>query len=481
MAESNRMGRTGAVTADGEQQTGGRPTPAVIVLLALTVLMTVASGCSLLSSDDQADPPPMGPLDGDVELALAALEDCRQSSDGSSVAVVWLSVDVTEAQIDETEAVLSALPSVQSLRYIDADETYRDFQEYFRDDPEIIDLVKPEQLPTSFELVVDSPDFADTDGPELMELEGVDDVESERSPGACDEQESAVTQACAASGFDLRPKALWIWMATGQNTGDSAALEAVLEDSTIGESYTFRSGEEVLNQIAGYLDADLPEDRVDFGVDSDEQAPLAAFVVTVAATAEPEQIDQLAAEFRAMETFNDVGLAWDSTTDICTVDALLACRAAPQPDSGFEALIWMRPGVSPAQVQAVAVELDSLGDSVEYRYIDAEETYEEFRVYWADDSEVLDLVEPESLPTSFEVFVTPGAIDQTTSTGTPIDLGSRFEPLDGVDSVELMPCSAETDAVTRQCEAVYPVPMLDIRPTIIHNYCDPGRILPIGG
>jgi cell division transport system permease protein len=93
--------------------------------------------------------------------------------------IVWLDVGVEDEQIESTNDFLQKSPYVQSTRYVDQEETFEEFQSYFSDEPEILELVEPGQLPTSF---VVTPQDADVESiraiaDEIKILAGVDDVE----------------------------------------------------------------------------------------------------------------------------------------------------------------------------------------------------------------------------------------------------------------------------------------------------------------
>lgn len=117
-------------------------------------------------------------------VAVAEQPDVRPVLAGPSRYVVWLEVGVTDGGVAAIDQALAAHPLLLSSDYIDQDETYEDFKEYFADEPEILDLVEPDQLPTSFVVMLDLGDDetaaierhlafeSDVEG-----LLGVDDVE----------------------------------------------------------------------------------------------------------------------------------------------------------------------------------------------------------------------------------------------------------------------------------------------------------------
>jgi cell division transport system permease protein len=93
--------------------------------------------------------------------------------------IVWMDVDVQQEQVAATRDFLLRSPYVNRATYVDKEETFADFTRYFADEPEILELVEPEQLPTSFEVV---PEDAEVEtiqaiSEEIEILAGVDEVE----------------------------------------------------------------------------------------------------------------------------------------------------------------------------------------------------------------------------------------------------------------------------------------------------------------
>ncbi|MEL6981853.1 MAG: permease-like cell division protein FtsX, partial [Actinomycetota bacterium] len=308
----------------------------------MTLLVTL-SGCSVLDSGD--DPAPaQGSLDGPVEQAYAAYEACQGAPTSFSV---FLVVGVGAEQVDDAAAALSALPSVTSARYLDVDETYRDFVEFFSDEPEITELVLPEQLPTSFEIEVDDPDFVTVHGPGLTALDGVDSIEPRDVSIACPEEREAVTSACAEIDADQRPTVLWVWLPgpAPESTDAPADLQAVLDRSAIVTSTTYQSAEASVEAVSDEAEFEAPQDLL-------PEFPW-SYLVTVRADTDPTAVEALISDLDALATVDSVGVGWDTTTDICTVQALLACRANPAPENATEVKIWLDVGVTAADVEAV--------------------------------------------------------------------------------------------------------------------------------
>lgn len=93
--------------------------------------------------------------------------------------IVWMDVDVTPEQIEATDNILQDSPFVKRYEYVNQEETFLEFQEYYADEPEILELVEPDQLPTSFKVVPQDADveFIQALGVEIEQEPGVEDVE----------------------------------------------------------------------------------------------------------------------------------------------------------------------------------------------------------------------------------------------------------------------------------------------------------------
>jgi hypothetical protein len=70
-----------------------------------------------------------------------------------------------------------------------------------------------------------------------------------------------------------------------------------------------------------------------------------------------------------------------------------------------EALVWLDPAATAAEIDAVGAWLRSRQGVVELAFFDQQATYAEFLRYYADQPEVRTLVAPEQLPTSYRLAV----------------------------------------------------------------------------
>ncbi len=93
--------------------------------------------------------------------------------------IVWLDVGVEQEQIEATSDFLQSSPFVRSIRYVDQEATFDEFQNFYADEPEILELVESDQLPTSFIVTPNDANvaFIQSLGEEIEPLPGVDEVE----------------------------------------------------------------------------------------------------------------------------------------------------------------------------------------------------------------------------------------------------------------------------------------------------------------
>lgn len=93
--------------------------------------------------------------------------------------IVWLSPEATEEQRESVDGALADSPQVRDHRFVNTEETYAEFEEFWKDSPEVLEAVSPEQLPTSFRVVPEIPDLAVVQslGQEFEGLPGVRNVD----------------------------------------------------------------------------------------------------------------------------------------------------------------------------------------------------------------------------------------------------------------------------------------------------------------
>ncbi len=74
--------------------------------------------------------------------------------------IVWVEPEASTDQVDLVRRSLEESSGVRDFRFVDRDETYAEFVDFWEDSPEVIEAVGPEELPTSFRVVPLVPDLA---------------------------------------------------------------------------------------------------------------------------------------------------------------------------------------------------------------------------------------------------------------------------------------------------------------------------------
>lgn len=96
---------------------------------------------------------------------------------------------------------------------------------------------------------------------------------------------------------------------------------------------------------------------------------------------------------------------------------------------GIEFVIFMQRDPSPAQVQSLRNDLEQSPEVASVRFVDKKEAYEEFKVLFADSPELVDSIDPETLPPSFRVEPVNKEVDAVEA------LGKTFGAKSGVGQV----------------------------------------------
>lgn len=124
--------------------------------------------------------------------------------DGTDDLIVWMESDALPSEIDHVRTVLDEAEVVRSATYVNQEATWAEFQQLNADRPDVLDLVDPEDLPTSFrvDLGVDDRAVIDPLRAELWALPGVGSVSPDSERYEWDE--AGVTIAVdVAPGSDL--------------------------------------------------------------------------------------------------------------------------------------------------------------------------------------------------------------------------------------------------------------------------------------
>jgi len=116
---------------------GRNPTLTIASIITVAIALTLAGVARLVSegTDDLADK-----FRGDVEL------------------IIFLEPEITEEQRRAIETSLDDNPEVREWTFVGQQEAYEEAQELFKDQPVILDLLEPEDVPTSFRVEPTNPD-----------------------------------------------------------------------------------------------------------------------------------------------------------------------------------------------------------------------------------------------------------------------------------------------------------------------------------
>jgi len=84
---------------------------------------------------------------------------------------------------------------------------------------------------------------------------------------------------------------------------------------------------------------------------------------------------------------------------------------------GIEFVIFMQRDPSPEQLQSLREDLEQSPEVASVRFVDKKEAYEEFKVLFADSPELVDSVDPDTLPPSFRVEPVNKEVDAVEALG----------------------------------------------------------------
>ncbi|MET8277228.1 permease-like cell division protein FtsX [Micromonospora sp. NPDC005174] len=128
-------------------------TVAMIITMAVSLTMLGASGLMYRQVDDMKD------------LYYKNIE-----------VSIFLSQEVSEQQRTDLNDKLKNDPLVKEVIYVNKDEAYKKFQEMYQDAPDLVNAVKPDQLPESFRLKLNNPEQYKNIYDQYKETEGVDEI-----------------------------------------------------------------------------------------------------------------------------------------------------------------------------------------------------------------------------------------------------------------------------------------------------------------
>lgn len=92
---------------------------------------------------------------------------------------VYMNPSATAEQIDSVNKELDTNPQVDSVTFLDKDATYAEFKRLFKDQPDFVESINPDELPQSFRVKPTStdPDVVSAVGTEFESMTGVYRVE----------------------------------------------------------------------------------------------------------------------------------------------------------------------------------------------------------------------------------------------------------------------------------------------------------------
>lgn len=128
----------GYVSRETAQNLGRNPTLTIASVVTVAIALTLA-GVSLLVRQGVDDL--SGRFRGDVQI------------------VVFVEADATQEQIDSLRRTLEENPEVAEATYVDREESFEEAQELFADSEVMSDLLRPEDIPTSFRVSPRNPDI----------------------------------------------------------------------------------------------------------------------------------------------------------------------------------------------------------------------------------------------------------------------------------------------------------------------------------
>lgn len=89
---------------------------------------------------------------------------------------IFLKTDVSEQQRTGLDAKLKGDPLVKEVTYVNKDEAYNRFKQMYADAPDLVNAVKPDQLPESFRITLKNPEQYKSIYDQYKDSEGVDEI-----------------------------------------------------------------------------------------------------------------------------------------------------------------------------------------------------------------------------------------------------------------------------------------------------------------
>jgi len=92
-------------------------------------------------------------------LIRQGVENATVKWKGNVDLIVYMKSEVTPAQLQAMERALRSDADVKTIRYLDKTAAYKEFKQLFKDQPEMIDAMTPNDIPTSFKVVPRHSDY----------------------------------------------------------------------------------------------------------------------------------------------------------------------------------------------------------------------------------------------------------------------------------------------------------------------------------
>jgi cell division transport system permease protein len=93
---------------------------------------------------------------------------------------IFLNEDVTDAQRVSLDAALQSNPLVKEKTYESREDAFKKFQELWRDSPDLVKAVQPNQLPESFRVKLKDPEQYKVFADQIKGQQGIQDIVDQR-------------------------------------------------------------------------------------------------------------------------------------------------------------------------------------------------------------------------------------------------------------------------------------------------------------
>ena len=93
---------------------------------------------------------------------------------------MFLHKDISPEQIDEISTALHDNPLVQEVIYESQDDAYRNAQKLFKNDPELLEALTPDDLPASFRVKLEDPEQFEVVASQFRGYPGIEEVVDQR-------------------------------------------------------------------------------------------------------------------------------------------------------------------------------------------------------------------------------------------------------------------------------------------------------------